>query len=178
MTLDPHLAPWSGSALRHIPAGSTYGALDFRFAGRGADNRWNDEGVPTLYLAGDEGVLIAEWGRNFAAIRTQQLHQRAVERSVFRLELAFDAVLDLRRGEVCRALSLVDAPACFMNIAVARATAQFVRTTSAAQAMLVPSIGFLDDLERWCLVVFLEKLPPTPSAFVVSVTEPGPLRWG
>jgi RES domain-containing protein len=152
--------------------------LDFRFAGRGADNRWNDEGVPTLYLAGDEGVLIAEWGGNFATIRTPQLDRRAVERSVFRLELAFDNVLDLRRGEVCQALSLLDAPACFMNIAVARATAQFVRTTTAAQAMLVPSIGFLDDLERWCLVVFLEKLPPTSGSFVSSVTEAGPLRWG
>lgn len=178
MTLAPCLAPWSGSALRHIPAASPFRVLDFRFAGRGADNRWNDEGVPTLYLAGDEGVLIAEWGRNFATIRTPQLEQRTVERSVFRLELGFDDVLDLRRAEVCQALSLMDAPACFMNIAVARATAQFVRTTTAAQAMFVPSIGFLDDLERWCLVVFLEKRPPTPGSFVASVIETGPLRWG
>lgn len=178
MTLAPYLAPWSGSALRHIPAGSPYGVLDFRFAGRGADNRWNDEGVPTLYLAGDEGVLIAEWGRNFATIRTPQLEQRTVERSVFRLELGFDDVLDLRRAEVCQALSLMDAPACFMNLAVARATTQFVRTTTAAQAMFVPLIGFLEDLERWCLVVFLEKLPPTPGSFVASVTDAGPLRWG
>src|SRR5690242_980728 len=132
MTLASYLAPWSGSALRHISAGSPYGVLDFRFAGRGADNRWNEGGVPTLYLVGDEGVLIAEWGRNFTTIRTPQLERKTVERSVFRLELGFDNVLDLRGGEVWQALSLRDAPACFMNITVARATAQFVRTTTSA----------------------------------------------
>ena len=61
MTLSRYLQRWSGTALRHIPAGSPYDVLDFRFAGRGTDNRWNQSDSPTLYLAGDEGVLIAEW---------------------------------------------------------------------------------------------------------------------
>lgn len=178
MALCSFLAPWSGAALRHIPAGSPYGVLDFRFAGIGADNRWNEEGEPSLYLAGDEGILIAEWGRNFATIRTPQLEQRIIERSVFKLELAFDAVLDLRRSDVCQALSLKDAPLCFMDIATARATARFVRATTAAQALLVPSVGFLDNLARWCMVVFLEKLPSDPATFVVSVTSGESLRWG
>jgi RES domain-containing protein len=160
MTLARHLQRWSGAALRHLPAGSPFDVLDFRYAGRGADNRWNEPGLPTLYLAGDEGVLIAEWGRHFATNRTAQLQQLTVERSTFCLELAIDAVLDLRGDDVCAALSIANAPYCFADIGFARATAHFVRSTTDAQALLVPSMGFLDDLDRWCLVAFLEKLPP------------------
>jgi RES domain-containing protein len=178
MTLAGYLQRWSGSALRHIPAESPYDVLDFRFAGRGADNRWNASGSPTLYLAGDEGVLIAEWGRHFATNRSTQLQQLTVERRAFRLDLAIDRVLDVRNDAVCHALSLDNAPACFADIDVARATAHFVRRTTDAQALLAPSMGFLDDLDRWCLVLFLEKLPPDPRSFIASVTPCGPLRWG
>ena len=178
MPLHGRLKSWSGAALRHIPAGSPYDVLDFRFAGRGADNRWNEPGSPTLYLAGDEGVLIAEWGRHFAVNRTAQLRQMTAARSTFSLELSLDSVLDVRNEDVCNALSLDNAPYCFADIHVARATAHFVRGTTEAQALLVPSMGFLDNLERWCLVAFLEKLPPDPRRFISSVTPRGPLRWG
>jgi RES domain-containing protein len=178
MTLSGYLRRWSGAALRHIPAGSPFDVLDFRYAGRGADNRWNEPGSPTLYLACDEGVLIAEWGRHFATNRTAQLQQMTVERSVFSLELTIDSVLDVRRADVCGSLSLDNAPYCFADISVARATANFVRRTTDAQALLVPSMGFLDDLDRWCLVAFLEKLPPDSRSFISSVTPRGPLSWG
>jgi RES domain-containing protein len=178
MTLSGHLERWSGDALRHIPACSSIDFLDFRYAGRGSDNRWNEPGSPTLYLAGDEGVLIAEWGRHFENKRTAQLQQMTVERSTFSLELSIDSVLDLRSEEVCNSLPLDNAPYCFADIHVARATANFVRRTTEAQALLAPSMGFLDDLERWCLVAFLEKLPPDPRSFISSVTPRGPLRWG
>jgi hypothetical protein len=178
MTLAGHLERWSGAGWRHIPAGSSFGVLDFRYAGRGADNRWNAPGAPTLSLAGDKGVLIAEWGRHFAANRTAELRQLTVERRTFSLELSIDAVLDLRREAVCNALSIDDAPHCFTDLDIARATASFVRRTTDAQAVLVPSMAFLDDLERWCLVVFLEKLPPDPGSFISSVTPRGPLRCG
>ena len=178
MPLAGYLKRWSGAALRHIPAGSPYDVLDFRFAGRGAENRWNEPGSPTLYLAGDEGVLIAEWGRHFETNRTAQLQQMTVGRSVFSVQLSIDAVLDVRSEDVWHALSLDNAPSCFADVAVARATAQFVRGTTEAQALLVPSMGFLDDLERWCLVAFLEKFPPDPKSFVSVVTPRGLLRWG
>lgn len=178
MTLAGHLKRWSGAALRHLPAGSSLDVLDFRYAGRGAANRWHEPGAPTLYLAGDEGVLLAEWGRHFETNRTAQLQQMTVARQVFSLELSIDSVLDMRSGEVCTALSLNNAPYCFADIHVARATANFVRRTTGAQALLVPSMGFLDDLERWCLVAFLEKLPPDPRSFISAVIPRGPLRWG
>jgi hypothetical protein len=177
MVLSAHLERWSGDALRHIPAGARLDVLDFRFAGRGSDNRWNQAGQPTLYLAGDDGVLIAEWGRHFAVDRTPGLKQQTVERTVYRFSLTLDAVLDLRKEAVWRELSLEGAPTCFLDIPLARATANFIRVTTGAQALLVPSVGFLDKLDRWCLVLFLEKLPNTKD-FVLSVTPRGPLRRG
>lgn len=178
MALAGYLEPWSGIAWRHIPADLPYSVLDFRFAGRAAENRWNEQGTPTLYLAGDEGVLITEWGRHFQTHRTAQLQQMTVERRTFTLELSIDHVLDLRSEEVCHTLSLDDAPYCFADIAVARATANFVRSTTDAQALLVPSMGFLDDLTRWCLVAFLEKLPSNPRSFIAEAIPRGPLRLG
>jgi RES domain-containing protein len=178
MPLSDLIKPWSGVALRHVPAGAPFDVLDFRFAGRGAENRWNEPGRSTLYLAGDEGVLIAEWGRHFVLDRAPELRRRAIERAVYRLDLAIEHGIDLRDRAVLDALSLADAPVCFMDVNVARATAHFVRDTTEAQAILVPSMGFLDDLDRWCFVVFLDKLPDDPRRFISAVTPHGPIRWG
>ena len=177
MPLNAHLSGWSGDAYRHIPYASPFDVLDFRFAGLGADNRWNAPGQPTLYLAGDEGVLIAEWGRHFSVNRTPALQQKTVERSMYRLHLALDAVLDLRDEAVCRAFSLEDAPLCFLDRELARAVATFIRVSTTAQGMLVPSVSFLDQPDRWCLVIFLDKLPD-PRTFISSVTPCGLLRHG
>ena len=169
---------WSGAALRHIPAGSPWGVLDFRFAARSSQNRWNTQGAPTLSLAGDEGVLIAEWGRHFAVRREPGMERIAIERQVFQLELTLDHVLDFRSASVCDALSLANTPWCFADSDLARATAQFVRNTTDAQGILVPAMAFLDDPSRWCLAIFLEKLPAAPAQFISSVVPAGPLRWG
>lgn len=175
--LDALLRPWRGRALRHIPADSPYGVLDVRFAGRGAENRWNEPGHPTLYLAGDEAVLVAEWGRHFAINRSPDLQPATAARAVYALDLAIDRVLDLRDPAACAALSIGNAPWVFTDLAVARATAGFVRATTGAQALLVPSMAFLDDPTRWCLVAFLDKLPD-PTAFVAAVIPRGPLAFG
>lgn len=177
MPLSAHLESWSGEALRHVPAGARFDVLDFRYAGRGADNRWNEPGHPTLYLAGDEGVLIAEWGRHFTINRTPQLQQKVVERQVYSLTLAVDYVIDMRKPVVWEEISLESAPYCFTDIGTARATSHFIRHTTEAQGMLVPSLGFIDNLDRWCLVLFLEKLSD-PKSFISTTTHRGPLRMG
>ena len=174
MTLRAHLRAWSGAALRHIPAGAPYDVLDFRYAARSATNRWNEAGSPTLYLGGDEGVIITEWGRRFLVERPPTLGPKTTARTVYKLSLSVDYVLDLREKVVWDALSLTNAPYCFTSIGTARATARFIRDTTDAQALLVPSVGLLDHLDRWCLVLFLEKLPD-PRSFISSVEEVGPL---
>ena len=61
----------------------------------------------------------------------------------------------------------------FLDRVVCRATAGFIRATTPAQAIRVPSVAFLDDPRRWVLVLFLEKLPPEPRSFIRSVRRVG-----
>lgn len=169
--------PWSGTAFRHLLAGARYDLLDFRYAGRAADNRWNAAGEPTLYLAGDVGVAIAEFARHLAVDRAPALASVAAARTVYRLAVRVERLLDLREPAAWAALSLENAPFCFADKSVARATAQFLRRTTAAQGLLVPSVAFLDDLDRWVLALFLEKLPAESATFIPAVAVEGPLRW-
>jgi RES domain-containing protein len=173
VTLEALIQAWSGVAVRHIPAGSRYDVLDLRFAGRGVANRWNYPGDPTLYLACDRAVALAEFARHLALERSPALQTRVVARAVFRLHLAVDALLDLRQAQVQHALSLTDAPRCFLDRDLARATAQFLRKSTRGQALLVPSIALLDAPDRWNLVLFLEKLPDDPRQFISSVEREG-----
>jgi len=42
-------------------------------------------------------------------------------------------------------------------------TARFLRLTTSAEGLLVPSVAFLDDPSRWNLVLFLDKLADVTS---------------
>lgn len=44
---------------------------------------------------------------------------------------------------------------------------------TAAQATVVPSVAMLDTLDRWNLVLFLEKLPADPRLFIAGVRRAG-----
>lgn len=155
--------------------------LDLRFAGTSDENRWNDVGDRTLYCASDVGIALAQFGRHFRADRPPRvgrpaLAQQTVERQFFRLSVMAE-LLDLRGQDVLSALSLKHAPRCFMSLAYARATARFIRTTTRAQGILVPPMAALDDAEhRWVLVLFLERLPADPHAFITSVASDVMLR--
>ncbi len=98
-------------------------------------------------------------------------------RAIYRLDLAVDAILDLRDPTIWTALSISNAPFCFTNQTITRATARYVRDTTRATGMFVPSVAFLDQLDRWCLVLFLDKLPSDPRAYITSVTQVGTLGW-
>ena len=162
--------------MRHIPVGSPFSVLDFRLAGRAPNNRWNAPGEPTPYLASDRAVAFAEFARHLQVDRSRQQTSGIVERAVFRLEVDLASVLDLREPQASEALSLRGAPACFLDRAVAQATAHYVRHTTAAQAIVVPSMAFLDHPERWIMAVFLEKLSPEPERFVTRVHAEGSFR--
>jgi RES domain-containing protein len=177
MPLEAHLRPWTARVFRHLPAHLAIDPLDLSRAGRGLTNRWNEAGDPTLYLAGDEGVLAAEWGRYLVTEIGGDLATAMVARVVYRIEIALAAVLDLRDPAALAALSISGAPACFLDRAVARATANFARRTTRADGLLVPSMALLDQPGRGNLVVFLDKLPPAPSAFIRRCEVVGPLQW-
>jgi RES domain-containing protein len=167
----PLLRPWSGVGFRHIPAGSPFGVLDTRFAGRSTDNRWNDAGDPTLYVAGDRAVAIAEFARHLQERFSATAAAMLIERAMYRLDLRLRAVLDLRDPHARTALGQPHDVYQFLDIAYARATANFVRRTTAAEALFVPSMAFLDDTSRWNLVLFLEKLPADLTSFITPVAD-------
>jgi len=175
MPLQTYMSPWSGYAVRHIPdnPGKTYDIYDFRYCGRSNENRWNVAGEPTLYLAKEKDVALAEYARHFKVDRTQGLANQTYRRQVFRFRVELECVLDLTNPDVWSVLSLEDAPDCFKDKTIARSTANFIRNTTSTQALVVPSIAFLDNLEQWCLVLFLEKLLPETRKFLPSVKADG-----
>jgi RES domain-containing protein len=177
MTLDDLIGPWSGAACRHIPDGSPYSVLDTRFAARSQTNRWNRPGEPTLYFASDHAVLIGEFARHLRDERNPSLGPLMPPRRMYDLQLRLDAVLDLRDPAVCAALSLSDAPSCFLDRDVARATAGFIRTTTRAQALLTHSMAFLDAPDHWVMALFLERLDAGSDAVVSRVEPDGIFRY-
>jgi RES domain-containing protein len=163
-----YLRPWDGAGYRHIPAGAGFDVLDARFAARASTNRWNERGDPTLYLAGDRAVALAEFARHLREDFSPALGPVLAERALYRLRLRLRAVLDLRDAEARRTLGLHGDLGQFLAIPYARATATFVRRTSPAEGLLVPSMAFLDDATRWNLVLFLEKLPSDLATFITA----------
>lgn len=172
------MTSWVGPALRHVSAHSNRDILDFQFAGMGKVNRWNLPGTRTLYLAGDRGVLIAEWGRHLDPRFPEDIVSASfAQRDVYQLQVRLDRILDLRDPEVASSLGLIDVPQSFLNIDRTRLAAHMVRSTTNAQGMLVPSVAFLDDMTRWNLVVFLEKMPTETYSWITEVKKIGPLHW-
>lgn len=184
MTPDAFLNPWNGSACRHISDGVTHNILDFQYAGRGRNNRWNIYDEPTLYLASDHRVAIAEFARHFDEDTPQRMRRpeavgsRTVARRIYDLHVRIAHSLDLRDPSLCAALSLDNAPYCFLDREVARATAQFIRRTTPAQAILVPSMALFDQPDRYAIVLFLDKLPPDARTFITSVERDGVFHFG
>ena len=168
MPLDAFISSWQGNTFRHIPSDAHYNVLDFSRAGLQTNNRWNFPGEPTLYLAADREVAIAEFARHMMSGRPSAVLGGVLQRRLYRLQLRLDLMLDLCQPVTWELLSLSSAPECFLDKSVARATAQFIRVTTSARAIRVPSVAFLDDLTRWSLVVFLEKLPDNPSLFITE----------
>jgi RES domain-containing protein len=180
MPLQNYIQSWSGHAVRHIPdlPGKNYDIYDFSYCSRSNENRWNVAGEPSLYLAKEKDVALAEYARHFQVNRTPGLAAKTYRRQVYRFQVRLEKVLDLRSPDVWLELSLTHAPECFTNKSVARSIAQFIRKTTENQAILVPSVAFLDDMEQWCLVLFLEKLPPNPYIFLPSVRPDGYFQIG
>lgn len=121
-------------------------------------NRWNAAGEPTRYLAGDRGVLLAEFARHLDVSSDDQRE----ERQVWRMTLQLDRVADLREPRGRAAFGGPTDETDLRDPATAQALAARVREHPDAQALLVPSMAFLDDPERWCLCLFADRVEGKP----------------
>lgn len=109
MPLQAYISSWVGYAVRHIPdtPGMSYDIYDFRYCSRSNENRWNIAGEPTLYLAKEKDVALAEYARHFKVDRTLALATKTYRRRVFRFRVELEYVLDLRIPEVWAELSFM-----------------------------------------------------------------------
>lgn len=171
MNIAEYIKPWIGYALRHIPDIETADVRDFKYCALSKTNRWNSMGEPTLYLAKDKSVAIGEFSRHFSEDRSPKLATRIHRRQIWKFSVELNKTIDLCNLETCEALSLADPPNCFSNIQIARSTATFLRNALKIEAIFVPSMVFMDDLSKWCLVVFLENLPEDSTQFFPKVKK-------
>jgi hypothetical protein len=111
----------------------------------------------TFDLGNRDEVRAVEWVRHFPCAVPLAAGRRS------KLRRVYDAVLDLRATALSEALSLDNAPFCFLEKELCRTTARLLRSQTAAQALIVPSLGMLDRTEAWMLVVVADTLPSFPA---------------
>jgi RES domain-containing protein len=170
VAVDAFVQRWAGDTYRSIPEHRRLDVLDFQFAGRLQDNRWNVPGERTLYLAGDSDVALVEFARHIERDRAPALLTETIDRDIFQFTVTIDRLLDLRDQQLLAALSLPQDPTCFADASLARATAQFLRRSpTRTQAIIAASMGFPDDPNRWVMVLFLENLPYDVHQFITDV---------
>jgi hypothetical protein len=177
MQLNPFFISVTQRVYRVIPDDPANDPLDPSFAAGSSDNRWNLLGEPTLYLAGDPRAMAVEWARHIRIDHgVPTLAHRAKLRRIFAVEITIDSVLDLRDPRVCALLDLRDAPLCFLRSkALCQTTASRLRHDTDAHALLLPSMALLDQLDRWVMALFVDKLPTFPEPFITSVQPQGTL---
>jgi RES domain-containing protein len=157
--LEARLRRWSGTAFRHVPAGSSRGVLDDTYIGRASTNRWNRAGTPAYYFASDVAVIVAEFARHIAVDLTEGARERQV-RHLFAVDIRLARVLDLRDPATVDAAGAAPIGTWITDTAITQATASYVRAQSGVQALLVPSVAFLDQPDRFNVVVYRDRIDP------------------
>jgi RES domain-containing protein len=113
-------------------------------------NRWSLTAQPTLYLASDPGVALAEtgrhWGRTIGDI------------ALWSVRVTLDAVADLRRRDQWSSLTIPADPCWMLDRERCRGIASRLRADGDADGLIVPSAALLDDPSRYDIVVFVERL--------------------
>jgi RES domain-containing protein len=114
-------------------------------------DRWSSPGTRTVYLARDPLVAVGEYVRHGRV-------GRADERRIVRMQLAPTPALDLCREEVREALGLASGPHAFTDRDVARRLSAVIRALRICEAIVVPSMAFVDVDDRSNVVLFAEAL--------------------
>lgn len=114
-------------------------------------NRWSRPGQPTIYLAGDAALALAEFARHAT-------RESAPAGSVWEVSVRLAAVADLRAEVLHSPLGSPGSAAGALDHDACRALADKIRATGSYEAMLVPSVAMLDRADRWNVVVFVERL--------------------
>jgi RES domain-containing protein len=115
-------------------------------------NRWNAPGAPTVYLAGDLGLVLIEAGRHLAPGNVVE------PRALWSARVETHGIVDLRQAHTWSDGDAAD-ELWFLDHARARRMAARLRETDGVSGLMVPSAGSPDDLSRLNLVLFVDRLP-------------------
>jgi RES domain-containing protein len=135
----PELVRYRGAVWCHVPADER---LDLsRLAEADSpDDRWNERGEATIYLALDRSVALAEFARHADSPGRRRL---------LRFSVDLDGLADLRRIRLD-----------YADRSVTRQVAAVLRARPECSGLLVPSLAFPDQPERGNLVVFADRIGP------------------
>jgi RES domain-containing protein len=114
-------------------------------------NRWSDDGEPTVYIAGDPGVALAEIGRHQPETPGDRI-------AFWTVQVSLGAALDFRDPAVRDRWGLSADPRWLLDRGRCRGLAARVRRSTRVEGIVVPSVACLDDWSRWNVVVFVERL--------------------
>lgn len=159
MALRDLVRPWTGVAYRHIPAGASRSILDDAYLGRSSGNRWNEAGTPAYYFASDLAVVVAEYARHIATELPDGVPQR-LARSLWRVEISLARTLDLRDPRTIEAMGSGPLEDWILDTRATQAAASYLRTQAGIQALIVPSVAFLDRMDRYNVVVYRDRIEP------------------
>ena len=130
--------------------------------------RWSDAGEPTVYLARDLGVALAEWGRHVDAEAPPPVT------TLWQIPVQLERIVDLRSRDVASRLGVPEDPRWFLDKRRCRDIAGRLRRAGETHGLIVPSVAFLDDPDRSNIVVFMDLLPAPAEA----LGRPVPVGWG
>lgn len=152
---SPPFVRYAGDAFRCIPDNGPFdphGLVDRD----GENDRWHRRAEPTVYVALDPGVAVAEAGRHLAPAGTADGNGKRTCQRIVRLTVDAADLVDLRDPAVVEAVGVDDGPIGFLDRERARSLAEDLRATTHAKGLIVPSVAFLDDRARGNLVLFME----------------------
>ena len=123
----------------------------------GDGERFSDGTLPTVYLATDEGVAIAEMARHLDVGADEP--RDTTPHLIVRMRSRVEGVADIRDPFTLRALGLEGGVFDLLDRHVARGLATRLRGIEGCQGLLAPSMALPDEPERGNLVLFAERLP-------------------
>jgi RES domain-containing protein len=146
--IEAIVAPFSETVAVAIKGDANWDAADLI---TNDGNRWSRPGEPTIYLASDPAVALAEFARHVASAEPHPVA------SLWAVDVRLSSVADVRRDSVREALGLPAESTWALDVERCRMLGTDLRRTGAC-ALIAPSVAFLDRPERWNLVIFAESL--------------------
>ena len=167
------LIVYSGLAYRTIAGTKLPGIDDLISDGDG--ERFSDGSQPTVYLATDAGVALAEMARRLAVGLDEPIE--TTPHTLVRMRARVEGVADIRDTFTLRALGLPGGPIDLLDRGAARGLGARLREVPGCRGLLAPSMAMLDQPKRGNLVIFAELLPGRLESVLWPPREAGAVRF-